>query len=158
MDRRKIIPSFELLLRILIQNIIHGLVYLLTTILHIFSLLRLDLLYLPRTWLGLGEGNTIGPIPVSPSSSHGPGGSRPLPVRNKSQPCHEVNKKLGRVELARNTKLASSVIKRVLVVPVVPSLSNCAEAHKRILTWVGEDIIRMVTVQMSCTVHEPSKM
>jgi hypothetical protein len=42
--------------------------------------------------------------------------------------------------------------------PVMPSLANSKEGNVRILRGVGHHIVRMISVQVSGAIHEPSEM
>ena len=60
--------------------------------------------------------------------------------------------------MTRDTEFRRSIVKRILVVPVVPSLSNGAERNNGILTGVGEDIIGVVSVEMGRRVDKSGEV
>ena len=47
-----------------------------------------------------------------------------------------------------------TIVKRVFVMPVVPSLPDGEERNVWILGGVGHDVVRMISVQMSGAIHE----
>ena len=47
-----------------------------------------------------------------------------------------------------------TIVKRIFVMPVVPSLPNGEEGNVGILGRVGHHIVRMISVQMSGAIHE----
>jgi len=58
----------------------------------------------------------------------------------------KINNEFGRIELTAYPKLGCSIIVGIFVVPIVPSLSNGKEGHIRILRWIADGIIRVITI------------
>lgn len=112
----------------------------------------------PWSWRRLGEWNAVGKVTVSSGPSHEPCGSPTFSSPHKTGHGKEIDNELGWIELRRNAEFRGGVVKGVLVVPVVPSLSDGAVRDKRILTGVGHNIIWVVTVQMRRRVDKPGKV
>lgn len=84
-----------------------------------------------------------------------PGASATLEVLGKSQETAYIEKDLGGVELRFDAELRCDIIIRVLVVPVVPTLTNSNESHNGILSRHGGGFIRMIAVEVSTRVDIP---
>ena len=113
---------------------------------------------LPWPRRGLGKRNSGIGVPDAAGSSHLPRGCPSLASPNKTDGGHGINHQFARVELRRDTKFRGSIVEGVLVVPVVPSLSNSAPRDERIFGGVGKNIVRVVTVQVSGRVNTPGEV
>ena len=102
--------------------------------------------------------NSVVGVPNTAGSSHLPRGRPSLASPNQANGSHGVNHQFAWVELRRDTEFGGSIVKGVLVVPVVPSLSNGAPRNERILGGVGKNIVRVVTVQVGSRVNTPGEV
>mmetsp|Transcript_10170 Transcript_10170/g.24310 ORF Transcript_10170/g.24310 Transcript_10170/m.24310 type:complete len:140 (+) Transcript_10170:1465-1884(+) len=89
-------------------------------------LIHLGINNLPRSWGRLGKRNSGCFVPVSAGTSHLPRSMSPLASPDKSNSSAHVNEQFAGVELGRNSVFGCSIVKGVLVVPVVPSFSDRA--------------------------------
>eukprot|EP00968_Pinguiococcus_pyrenoidosus_P003507 scaffold228_cov312-Pinguiococcus_pyrenoidosus.AAC.25 len=87
-----------------------------------------------------------------------PGAERTLPVPGEAESRAAVDEELGRVELSEDSILGGSVVKGVLVVPVVPALPNGRQRHQRVLRRVAVRIVRVVAVDVRGRVDEPREV
>ena len=111
-------------------------------------------------WTGwcLWKRYTICQIPVSSRPTHRPCCCTSLATPYKANSCEHVNEELRGIELRRNAKLRCCVVKRIFVVPVVPSFADRTPRHEWILCRVGQNVIGVVSHQVRCGVDTPSKV
>ena len=93
-------------------------------------------IHLPRPRRRLGQRDAGGPIPIPARPSHGPGGGAALPSPHEADGGAHVDEKLGGIELAGDAELRRGVVEGVLVVPVVPPLTDGAEGDEGVLGGV----------------------
>jgi len=82
----------------------------------------------------------------------------PFASPDEPQLSERVDEQFGGVELRRYSKFRSGIIEGVLVVPVVPSLSDRAPRDKWILRRVGQDIVWVIPVEVGGRVDKPCEM
>lgn len=105
-----------------------------------------------------GQRNSVGKIPIPACTAHCPSSCSALSVPNKSQHSPEVNDQFGRIELRGDAEFRCSIVKWVLVMPVVPSFSDSAERDKGVLRRIRQNIVWVVSVQVGGRVDKPSEM
>ena len=71
-----------------------------------------------------------------------------LAVAHQPKRCAEVDHQLRRVELAHYAVLGGGIVERVLVVPVVPSLTDGHDCYESVLRRVGVGVVRAGAPQM----------
>mmetsp|Transcript_11242 Transcript_11242/g.14850 ORF Transcript_11242/g.14850 Transcript_11242/m.14850 type:complete len:257 (-) Transcript_11242:70-840(-) len=107
---------------------------------------------------GLGQRFSSSTVTLSSGTSHSPCSGSTFTVGHQPNFSHGINEQLGRIELTGDTKFTGSIIKRVLVMPVVPSFSHRTPTDNGVLGRIRKNIIRMVTVQVSRGVDQPCKV
>lgn len=115
-------------------------------------------LQLPRPRRRLGQRDTVLQVPFTTCPTHGPGCRSALSAPDHANGSHRVDKQLGRIELARNTKLGRCIVKGVLVVPIVPSLTHCKPRDNGVLCRIGQYIVGVIPVQVCRRVDQPGKV
>ena len=115
-------------------------------------------IHLPRPRRRLGQRDAGGPIPIPARPSHGPGGGAALPSPHEADGGAHVDEKLGGVELAGDAELRRGVVEGVLVVPIVPPLTDGAEGDEGVLGGVRQDVVGVVAHEVGGGVDEPGEV
>ena len=62
------------------------------------------------------------------------------------------------MELLADTELGGGIVEGVLVVPVVPSLTNGADGHEEVLSGPDVLIVGLATIEVCQAVHAPGEV
>ena len=112
----------------------------------------------PRSRRGLGQGNTVGGVPIPTSTSQGPSGQSPLATPDQTASRQRVNEQFGGVELTGYPKLGRGIVKRVLVMIIVPPFPHSAPRYDRVFGGVRKHVVRVIAVQVCGRIDQPCEV